>query len=94
MSGKRRFWGAIRLGLVTAAAVLPISLAPAVASAATTCEYIGGSEILDATMDAPNDGMVLAVSANGEIQVRGGGPVLACAAGNPVQRTLTFTAKL
>jgi Ca2+-binding RTX toxin-like protein len=75
--------------LVTAAAVLPISLAPAVASAATTCEYIGGSEVLDVTMDAPNDSTVLAVSA-GEIQVRGGGPMLACAGGTATTANTEF----
>ena len=70
--------------LATATAVLAggLGLAP-VANAATTCTFDPTFHVLSVGMDTDGGQTVLAVGPSGDIQVRGGGPVLGCSGGNP-----------
>jgi Ca2+-binding RTX toxin-like protein len=64
------------------------ALAPA-AGAETTCEYIGGAEVLYVKMSAEGDAALLALGGGGAIQVRGHGPVLNCG-GSPTLANTEF----
>jgi len=70
--------------IATATAVLAgaLGIAPA-ANAATTCSFDPTFHVLSVGMDTDGDQTVLAVGPSGDIQVRGGGPVLGCSGGNP-----------
>ncbi len=72
LSTRVRLIGIVPLSIVAATMLL----APA-AGAATTCEYDGSAEVLNVKMSANGDSALLKVS-SGDIQVRGGGPVLNC----------------
>ena len=70
--------------IATATAVLAgaLGIAPA-ANAATTCSFDPTFHVLSVGMDTDGDQTVLAVGPSGDIQVRGGGPVLGCSGGSP-----------
>src|SRR4051812_13729720 len=72
------------LTVLTATAAAAFAFAPS-ANAATTCDF--SASILTVTMDQSYDTTLLAVAPSGTIQVRGGGPVLACAGGTPTATT-------
>ena len=74
-----------RIGMLASlAAVSAIGLAAApTADAATTCDFDPGLGLVNVSMTNDNDTTLVAVGASGDIQVRGGGPVLTCTGGSP-----------